>query len=370
MLLDSVQNIIRSRKFPKILFLFGEEEFLVEEAYQQVFDAVLESGVTDFNVDVVDGEDITPEQLVQMASAFPMMSDIRLLVVKRFEKVISGRRGKNAEKSPLGQYLKNPSPTTVLILKVSDQRTVAEELKGIAAALNNPKQRDKATEKMKKLKFPYNLLLQHADWIDFPKLYERELPSWIAARAKKRGREITPDACDYIVAQVGASLRDISNEIEKIITFVQDKKRITAEDVMALVGASRNYNVFELQKAVGERALTKALDIVHNMLRGERQELLIISMLTRYFISLWKLVDAMRISNNSFELAKAIGVSSFFIPEYLAVLNRYKPADIEQAFFALQEADRRIKTSSGDTLIIMQRMIIAIVEPQAQALAV
>ncbi|MBL7973389.1 MAG: DNA polymerase III subunit delta, partial [Candidatus Kapabacteria bacterium] len=200
-----------------------------------------------------------------------------------------------------------------------------------------------------------------------PKLYERELPSWIAKRVKTMGREITPDACEYIVAQVGSSLRDIANEIEKIITFVNDKKRITADDVMALVGAHRLYNVFELQKAIGERQLTKSLDIVHNMLRNDRQELLIISLLARYFVSIWKLIEASRQSNNSYEIAKAIGVSSFFVPEYLAVLNRYTPQEIENAFFALHETDRKLKTSSGDTLMLLQQMIINIVAPEELA---
>ncbi|MBX7156044.1 MAG: DNA polymerase III subunit delta [Candidatus Kapaibacterium sp.] len=368
MMLDSVNNVIRSGKFPPILFLFGEEEFLVEEAYQQVLDAIIKSGISDFNVDITDGEDVTPERLVQLAGSFPMMGDKRLVVVKRFEKVVSGRRTKNMEKSsPLASYISNPSPSTIVILLCSDQRAVAEELKGIAALLNNPKQKEKAAGKVAKLKFPYNLLIQHADWVEYPKLYERELPSWIAKRVKTMGREITPDACEYIVAQVGSSLRDIANEIEKIITFVNDKKRITADDVMALVGAHRLYNVFELQKAIGERQLTKSLDIVHNMLRNDRQELLIISLLARYFVSIWKLIEASRQSNNSYEIAKAIGVSSFFVPEYLAVLNRYTPQEIENAFFALHETDRKLKTSSGDTLMLLQQMIINIVAPEELA---
>lgn len=198
--------------------------------------------------------------------------------------------------------------------------------------------------------------------MEFPKLYERELPSWITKRVQTYGRDITPDATEYIIAQVGSSLRDIANEIEKVITFVQDKKKIAAADVMSVVGASRQYNVFELQKAVGERALTKALDITHNMVQNDRQELLIITMLTRYFVALWKLIDAVRISRNPYELSKSAGVPSFFVPEYLAVLNRYSPQEIDRAFFALHDADRTIKTTSADTLIVMQRMIIAIVE--------
>lgn len=361
MLIESLRTVVKAKKFAPVIFIFGEEEFMVDEAYHAITGAVAESGIDEFNRDVIDGDEASPEHIVQLASAFPMMSERRFLAVKRFDKVVSGRRTKNIEQSPLGRYFLNPSPSTILLLTVSEQRAVADELKGIAALISNPKQQDKAKSKISKLKFPYNLLLQHADWIEFPKLYERELPSWITTRMKERGRDISPEACEYIIAQVGSSLRDIANEIEKIITFVQDKKKITAADVTNLVGASRVYNVFELQKAVGERNLAKSLDIVQNMLRYDKQELLIISMLTRFFTVLWKLLDSSRLSTNHYDLAKTLGVSSFFIPEYLAVLQRYKPHEIENAFLALHTADVRIKSSSADTLILLQQMLIAII---------
>lgn len=367
MQLDSVRNIIHTKNFPPILFLFGEEEFLVDEATRQLVNSAQEAGMDEFNTDVLDGEDITPEQLVQMASAFPMMGTKRLVLVKRFDKVVSGRRSKNDTKSQLAEYFRNPSPSTFLVLKVTDSRTVNEELKGIAAAFNNPKQRDKANEKVKKLKFPFNMAISHADWVEYPKLHERDIPSWIANRLKSMGYTISPQACELIVAQVGGSLRDISNEIEKILTYIENKTAVSEDDVMSVVGASRTYNVFELQRSVGERSVGKALDILLNMLRNDRQELLIISLLTRYFVALWKLTDARRLSTNSFELSKAIGVSSFFIPEYLSALNRYSPAEIERAFFALQTADRTIKSTSADVMVVMQKMLLSIMDSGTNA---
>ena len=342
--------------------LFGEEEFLIDEAYQVVYDSITNLGISDFDLDTLNGEETTPEHIANAASAFPMMGDMRVVIVHHFDKAVGGRRSKSAEKSPLGDYLRNPSPTTFLLLLLSSDSSATEELKGLSTSLSNAKQKDKTTAKIKKLKFPFNILIEQCEWIEFPKLYERQLPAWIAARFKKSGREISSDAADYIVAQVGSSLRDIANEVEKIITFAHDRKKINAEDVMSLVGDSREYNVFELQKAVGARELPKAMRILQHMMKAERNEVMIVSMLTRYFISLWKLLDVARTTTNSYEIAKQIGVFHFFVPEYLSVLNRYSPAEIERAFFSLKEADRRIKSTSDDSLILMQQMLIGIME--------
>ena len=97
--------------------MFGEEDFLLDEAFTALVGvAVEQNGMEQFNFDSFDGSDITPEALVEMASAFPMMAERRVVAIRHFEKMNTGR-GKDAEKkSPLATFLRNPSPSTLLIL--------------------------------------------------------------------------------------------------------------------------------------------------------------------------------------------------------------------------------------------------------------
>jgi DNA polymerase-3 subunit delta len=305
--------------------------------------------------------------LVEMASAFPMMAERRVVAVKHFEKIsgVGGGGGRSTakskeaaeKKSSLAAYLRNPSPTTFLILQAE-----ADDLNGLKAALKNPKQQEKAQKKLAAAKFPYNIILESCEWIEFPKLYDRELPSWVAERFKSLGRTIQPDACELLVAQSGESLRDLHNEIQKIITFAPDKRSLSREDIADVIGASKNYNIFELQRQIGEKNLSKALEITQRMLTADRQELLIITMLTRYFTILWKLSEAVRQTQNHFELAKAIDVSPFFVPEYLAVLHSYPQERIESVFYALCDADIAIKSSSvEDADVVIQKMLMRII---------
>ncbi len=373
-MLESVAALIKSRTFPPVLLMFGEEDFLLDEAYNALVEAAVErNGMESFNVDVLDGSDVSQETLVEMASAYPMMSERRVVAVRHFDKMSgvgtsTGRSSSKAasakttsaktketpeKKSPLSTYFRKPSPTTFLILQAS-----ADELNGLKAALKNSRQPEKAQKKLAAAKFPYNILLEECEWIEFPKLYERELPSWVAERFKSLGRTIQPDACELLVAQSGESLRDLHNEIQKIITFAPDKTSLSREDIADVIGASKNYNIFELQRMIGERNLSKALEISQRMLTAERQELLIISMLTRYFTILWKLSESIHQTQNHFELAKALDISAYFVPEYLGVLKNYTRSQIESAFYALCDADVSIKSSTvEDADVVIQKML-------------
>ncbi len=365
MMIESLSSLVKSKELPPVILLFGEEEFLLEEAYASIFQAAMKKGVSDFNVDIVDGEELSADQIVNMAAAFPMMGDLRVVVVKHFEKAVGGRRAKGVEKTPLAAYLRNPSPSTVLILMLTPGSTAQEELKGLSALGASSRLAEKAQAKLKKLKFPFNQLIEQGAWIEFPRMYDRMILAWIGKRFASQGRDLSPDAAEFILGRTGNSLRDIANEIEKILTYVGSKKSIVLDDILSLVGDSREYNVFELQKAIGERNIRKSLDILQHILAADKAEILIISTLTRYFLSLWKLIDVARTGVNAFEISKQTGINSFFVPEYLGVLNNYKASEIEQSFFALRDADRRLKSSSGDTLLLLQETLLRIMQPAA-----
>ncbi len=359
MVYESLPSLLTSKPLPPIILLFGEEDFLLDEAYSKLIQAASKGSESEFDFDFVDADTVSAESVISMASSFPLMAERRVVSVKNFEKYFSGRGSKKIdEKSPFTKYFQSPQPTTLLILRSS-----ASELNGLSGALTNSKQQDKGQKKLAALKFPYNVLIEKAACLEFPKVYERDIPSWIARRLKEKGREISPEAAEFLTAKVGTSLRELNNEIEKILIFLQNKKKITDEDITAVVGDSRVYNVFELQKAIGAKDLPRSLDIMFHMLAAEKQEILIISMLTRYFIVLWKLSEAAQQTRNHFELSKTVGISSFFIPEYLGALQKFSSQQLNNAFFALRDADLRIKSSNLSADIILQQCFISIVSP-------
>ena len=359
-MIDNIEQIINSKALPPILFMFGEEDFLLEEAYKSLIQAIIALKSSEFDSDIFDAEDITLDRLSDICTSFPLMSDKRVVVVKHFDALITGRASqKNDDKSPFARYLNNPQPTTSLIITAS-----VDSLNGIKDAFKKSKTAAKYKKIIDSTKFPFNILVEKHEWIEFPKVYESGFSAWVIKRFKSLRKEITPEATELLITQTNPTLRDLSNEIEKLIIFVNDKKSITIEDVSLSTGNSRVFNVFEFQKAVGSSSVDTALKMLDSMLSAERQEMLIMTILSKFFITLWKLIDEAPKSTSQFDLSRSVGVNIYFLPEYLNSLKLYSTFEIEKAIQYLTETDEILKSTSTDSLLVMQQMLLKIMEKQ------
>ena len=357
MLLDSLQSIIQTKSDIPALMIFGEEEFLRDEAYHAVMEKFVPAGNTHNDIDILDAEQAKESAIVDIACSFPFISEKKIVVVKNVEKLFSSRGNakKQQSKSALIKYLESPQPTTFLLLTGT-----VSDLSGITAAQKNPKMSEKAKKILSSAKYPLKEILDLIPCLECAKVGERDIASWTSKRLSSFGKEINPEAAEYLIANAGTSLRDIANELEKLMLFAPDKKRYTEQEVLGLVGSSRVYNVFELQKAIGEKNRAKSIEILHHMMKDESQEMLIITMLTRYFVVLFKLSEANASNQNPYELAKSVGISPFFIPEYQAALRHYSPRKINSCFYLLRNADLAVKTTSDPAIIILQRLILGL----------
>lgn len=339
---DSLETAIKHGRFEPIYFLFGDEEFLIDEACGRIMDAVIDESSRSFNMDLLFGSDVSPSDIVERALAYPLMAERRVVVVRDIDKTFA-QRGKPDEHSSFARYMKSPAATTVLIMTAATSDFLTRSKSGSGA------------------KAPYNLVVENASSVQFKKVYDRDLPSWVASRIRAQGRDITPEAVDLFVGYIGASLRVLNNEIDKLFTFVEDRQRITVEDVRAVVGASKVYNVFELQKAVGTKNLELSVEIGERMLRAGEPEQLILTMLVRYFMILWRLTELRTRAKDQNEIARNLGISSFFLNEYTAALSRYPMTHLRNAFEALLHADIVLKSTRTEPALVLQMMLIAII---------
>jgi len=279
-----------------------------------------------FNCDIVYGSDVTGKQVASMAAAYPMMADRRVVVVKDFDRL--------SEKEVLESYFEKPSPTTVLVIVAS-----------------HPDMRKK----------PYPSLKKHSAGGESPRLYDNQIPAWIETHVKRSKRTIAPQAAALLLSYVGTSLRELANEIDKLLLAVGDKQSIDAGDIERVVGVSREFTVFELANAVGDKNIKRAVEIAERMLDAGESPVPMIAALTQNFMKLWKLWDARRKFPSDADAAKAAGIVPFFLAQYQRMLQRYTLTQIEEAFCVLARTDEKLKTSQGDTKVVMAVMISEII---------
>lgn len=293
-------------------FFYGEEDFLIDEAVDSLIAEVLPQESRSFNLDVLYGNEVDARDVVAHANSFPMTVDRRVVILREYERL--------EDREILQSYVQNPSPTTVLVL-VSKKTDAA--IRGKTAT------------------------------VEFRRLYDSELPAWITERGSLYGKRISRDASELLIMYVGASLRALGSEIEKIAIYVGEKKTIDGEDVAAVVGISKSYNVFELTKAVGDRDLKRSIEILERMMEFGEYPPMMVAALTKHFMTLLKLAEGRRRKMSESEIAASIRSSPKRVGEYLTQLRQYSPADLEKSFSSLARADEKLKFTGEDPRSVM-----------------
>jgi len=322
---------IKANRFSPIYLFYGEEDFLIDEGVQLIIGKTLDDGTRGFNLDVVYGSKVEATDVVAHASSFPMMSGKRVVVVKEFEKLATT----DTAKEVIGAYINNPLESTILVL-------ISFE----------PDFRRK----------PFTDLKKKAELVECKPFYDNQVPSWVAERVKLQGREANAEACRLIQAYVGNSLRSLQNELDKLYVFIGDRKNITAEDVGAVVGATKGYTVFELQNAIGRRDAKDAIKILERMLENGQSPQMIIVMLSRFFTQLWKLTDVRARKMSDQELSREIGLPPFFLKQYFEFRANFSIEQIEQNFKSLLEADTTLKSTSRDPRLVLDLLIVSLLQ--------
>jgi DNA polymerase-3 subunit delta len=296
----------------------------------------------EYNYSVLYAENQALGDIVSMASEYPMFADRRVVVVRNFDKHKKERSREKQKNQHLQflEYIKNPLDSTILVLT--------------AGKLDKAQWSKEPFLSLKPLAFEFSSL-------NDPAGFARQ-------RAAKYGWSLSPKALQILVSFTGNSPREIDMELQKLALYARERasdKTLTDTDVLNTVGLSREYNVFELDKAMASHDLRMASGIA--MMIMERDGLKdgsssIQNYLTTYFFRLWKLkmppVQRMSPQDMSRELG-LYGPQAYFLKEYVSYANQFTVEQIEEALQELHQIDLSIKQISPDPdrkLLILKLM--------------
>lgn len=327
---DDFLEATKGKKYAPVYLFIGQEDFLSDECIERIIRDLLSTDTKAFNLDIVYGSKVDAREVIAHAASFPMMNDRRVVVVKEFDNLISG----DIAKEIITAYIAKPLDSTCLVLLA-----------------DNPDFRIK----------PFTDLKRSGTVFAFNPLYDNQIPAWIEASCRKMGKDINIEACRLLQAYIGNSLRAIHNELDKLLTYIGDRTRITPEDIADVVGVSRGFTVFDLQNAIGGKNLSEALRIVKRMIETGETPQRIIVMLTRYFSLLWKLQDLLKRGASETEILTVTKISPYYIKDYMEVIKGFSLVQIEHSFNILLEADIQLKSTSPDTYHLMEMLVYSLI---------
>jgi DNA polymerase-3 subunit delta len=228
----SAEKIIdgwQKKVFKPFYWLEGEEEFYIDKVMDYAEHKLLSEADAAFNLSVFYGKDANWADLVNACSRYPMFAERQVVLLKEAQQM------KDIDK--LENYLSNPLASTVFVVSY----------------------KGKTIDGRSKLA---KLLKQHGEVLTAKKLYDNQLPGWVNEFIQSKGYTITPRALSLLVDHIGNDLSRIANELDKVSMNLSERKNITEDDIEKFVGISKEYNVFELQEALSNKNLSKAITII------------------------------------------------------------------------------------------------------------
>lgn len=304
------QDIIKDwkqKKFKSLYWLEGDEDFFIDQVTNYAEHHLLEESEKGFNLTILYGKETSWSAVINACRRYPMFAERQVVVLKEAQAM------KDILK--LEAYIDKPLDSTIFVVahkqgKIDGRSKMAKLIKDRGVLLSTKK------------------------------MYDNQLPGWVDAYVNGLGRAISQKAGILLVDHIGNDLSRMANEIEKLLVNLTPEKKIDENDIEKYVGISKEYNVFELQNAIGLKDMGKVMRIIQyfaaNPKAGPIQ--MVLPALYNFFS---KMSQIYGVKGGEKEIAAALGVHPFFVKDYMAAARQYGVEGTEKAILLLHHYNLR-----------------------------
>lgn len=324
---------IKKGHFKPVYWLEGEEAYFIDQVIDYAEHNLLPESEAAFNLTIFYGRDTPWADVINAARRYPMFAEKQVVIIKEAQDL------KGIEK--LENYVEKPLSSTILFVaykgkKVDGRTKLARLLKDKAVLMTTKK------------------------------MYDNALPDWTSELVKEKGFTITRKALFLLIDHIGNDLNRLNNEIDKLSLNLKDRKEISEDDIEKFVGVSKEFNVFELQQAIAQRDLYKAIRIVQYFGANPKA-----APLQLIFPSLYNFFSKVQIvytvpSKDEKAIATALGVHSYFVKDYISTSTKFSYSEIEKLLLLLYEYNLRnlgVNDGGTDDADLMKEMVVKMIVP-------
>lgn len=302
---------LQQKKFLPIYLLQGEENFFIDEVSDYIEKYALTESEKSFNQTILYGKDIDADTIVATARRYPMMADRQVVIIKEAQNL--------KDISQLLSYCERPTPSTVLVLS-HKYKTIASN-----------------TKLFKAIEAKGAVLVSN-------KLYENQVPAWIQRYLKQHNYRIEPDAVSLLVEHLGNDLSKIANELSKLQLNISAGSLISMQQITDHIGISKEYNLFEFQKALAQKQVTRVFTIAQHFADNQRNTplIMVIGSLYRFYSRLYVY---MHLKNRpEADILKAMDLrNSYALQDYKEAAGKYSLSQVKKSVDVLHQYDLKSK---------------------------
>jgi DNA polymerase-3 subunit delta len=329
----------------RVYFLYGPEDYLIEEEVQELLNQTLSQKERGFNFHHFNGEEHSAQEIVQAAQTLPMFSQYRFVLISEADRV-------DEEKAEtLMEYIRKPSHSTCLVLH--------------GLTMGPWKKHRKEIEKIGKV-------------TEYSRLKGKVLVSWMKNRMSGKGKTLTEEAAEYLVEVVGDHLYDLDHALEKVFLSAGERRTIELSDTEEITSEVKVSTVFDLTDAIGHQNLEKALGILEKTMESKaivfRKEEegskfddptpLLLHMMAKQYWSMLVIKQMSFHRRNVGDLAKDLGISPWNIKRLMDQEKNFSEASLQEGIRKCHQTDLAIKRSRGPKDLLMEKLVIDLCRPQ------
>ena len=306
----------------------GEEEFYIDNITNLFIEDVLTDEEKQFNLNILYGKETSVDQIISICKKYPLMSKYQIVLVKEAQDLSRTFDG-------LIDYFKKPLKSTILIINYKHKSI------------------DKRKSSFKELK-------KNAKVFESKKLYDNQVQNWISDTVNSAGFSIDRKSVSLINEHLGNSLSKISNEIDKLLEIKKKEKIIELDDIEKYIGISKEFNNFELRKALGEKNYNKAFQIAQYFSENPNANPIVvtISIIFDFFNKL--LIFHSNIELNDTKIASLLGINPFFIKEYKTASINYDLKQVVRIISILRDYDmfsKGVGVKKADSSLLKEMVV-------------
>ena len=312
--LELIFKNIKNKEFLPIYFFHGEEAYYIDIAVKALENDVLTEDEKAFNQTVVYGKDTNYNEILSLAKQYPMMGDKQLIIVKEAQDL----KFNDEETKILEKYVENPVESTILVFahkhkKVDSRKKVFKTL-------------DKAK------------MLFHSEPVK-----DYNLAKWIDDEARNLQIKLAPGISQLLADYLGNDLSRIANELNKMKLVLKEGEVLDGKLVETHIGISKEFNVFELQKALGKRDANNAFKIAFYMGKNPKTNPIVMTIGNLYnFFSNVVLYHTVA-NQNPQTIASELGVNPYFVKDFAEAARNYPLKFATRIISVLREIDLKSK---------------------------
>ncbi len=307
---NEIYKDLKNKVYYPVYLLMGEEPFYIDVISGQIEDNVLDETEKEFNQTVLYGRETDIPTIISTAKRYPMMANHQVVIIKEAQNI--------KEYEELISYFENPLKSTILVF----------------------------CYKYKSLKKNTRFVKKAGEVgvvLDSKKVYDNKMPEWIADYVRRRGYKIGPKATQMLADHLGNDLGKVVNEIRKVFISLPKGNEITPLLIEQNIGISKDFNVFELQDALGTKNAFKAFQIAKYFGDNPKSNPLVLTMAMLYsYFSKLMLYHSLKETNRT-KLAGELGVPPFLLGGYVKGAANYSYPRLIEIFSLLREYDMKSK---------------------------